>query len=259
MRKFTGILGLLLFLLATPAIAQVKDKDLGAYLPEVTARGRALYTYDQAAWHATDAFFVLHPETNGLAHYICVKSTVGWVVYFPKWNALHDHIQVMYQAVETSEPGVFKATKYDPPREGPDDLIAKERALELAIDDFRPQGRSYNTAILPAEDGTYYVYLYPGQTEDDIWPIGGDVRYRISPDGGNIIEKRLLHKTILDMKFDPQQKAVAGVHSHVLSDVPEDTDVLYVLTRKPSIPEYIGTGKRVFVINTDGSIQIQKK
>jgi hypothetical protein len=259
MRIIAGILGIFLFLLTVPANSQVKDKDLRGYLSGVTARGRVLYEYDQAAWHATDAFLALHPETNGLARYICVKSIVGWIVYFPKWNALHDHIQVMYEAVETREPGKFKATKYDPPREGPDDLIAKERALELAIDDFRPQGRPYNTAILPAESGTFYVYLYPGQTEDDVWPIGGDVRYRISPDGRSIIEKRLLHKSILEMKFDPQQKAVAGVHSHILSDVPEDTDVLYVLTRKPSVPEYIGAGKRVFVINTDGSIQIQKK
>lgn len=259
MRNSSRVFGLLLFLLAIPAATQVKNKDLDSYLPEVTARGKALYAYDQAAWYGTDAFFALHPETNGLAHYICVKSTIGWVVYFPKWNALHDHIQVMYQAAETGEPGVFKATKYDPPRESSDDLIAEERALELTIDDFRPQGRPYNTAILPAEGGTFYVYLYPGQTVNDVWPIGGDVRYRISSDGRSIIEKRLLHKSILDMKFDPQQKAVAGVHTHVLSDVPEDTDVLYVLTRKPSMPEYIGAGKRVFVINVDGSIRIQKK
>ncbi len=247
------------FCLVVSLTAQVKDKDLGTYLPGVTARGRALYAYDQAAWHGTDAFFALHPETNGLAHYICVKSTLGWVVYFPKWDALHDHIQVVYQAAETDASGTYKATRYDPPREGPDDLIAKERALELAIEDFKPQGHPYNTAILPAENGNLYVYLYPGQTTDDVWPIGGDVRYAISPDGKKILEKRLLHKSILDMKFDPQQKAVAGIHSHVLSNVPEDTDVLYVLNRRPSIPEYIGTGKRMFVINTDGTIRMEKK
>lgn len=259
MRIFVRIVSVWLFCLVVSLTAQVKDKDLGAYLPGVTARGRALYAYDQAAWHGTDAFFALHPETNGLAHYICVKSTLGWVVYFPKWNALHDHIQVVYQAAETDVPGAYKATRYDPPQEGPDELIAEERALELAIEDFKPQGRPYNTAILPAEDGNLYVYLYPGQNTDDVWPIGGDVRYAISPDGKNIHEKRLLHKSILDMKFDPKQKAVAGIHSHVLSDVPEDTDVLYVLNRKPSIPEYIAAGKRMFVVNTDGTIQVEKK
>ena len=46
------------------------------------------------------------------------------------------------------------------------------------------------------------------------------------------------------------------MYSHILSDVPEDTDVLCVLTRKASLPEFVGTANRVFVINTDGTISI---
>jgi hypothetical protein len=57
---------------------------------------------------------------------------------------------------------------------------------------------------------------------------------------------------------DPVRKGVAGSHSHVLSDVPEDTDVFYVLTRKPSIPEFVGAGKRVFEIQVDGTIVLAK-
>jgi hypothetical protein len=40
-----------------------------------------------------------------------------------------------------------------------------------------------------------------------------------------------------------------------LSDVPQETDVLYVLTRRPSIPEYITTKKQLFTIHKDGSIE----
>jgi hypothetical protein len=237
----------------------VGDKDLAAYLAGVTERGRALYAYDQAAWHGTDAFFAIHPDTNGLAHYICMKTTAGWEVAFPRWNETHDRLLVAYEAKQAGGLEDYTAVKYDPPREGPDDLVAKERALELAIGDFGTANRPYNTAILPAEDGNLYVYLYPAQTKSDVWPLGGDVRYTISPDGKQIIEKRQLHKAILDFQFDPKLKIVAGNHSHVLSDVPEDTDVLYVLTRRPSIPEYIGTAKHIFAINIYGSIQVVKK
>ena len=66
-----------------------------------------------------------------------------------------------------------------------------------------------------------------------------------------------MHKSILDLEYEPN--AVAGYHTHILSDVPEDTDVLYVLNRKPSLPEYIGAAKRVFVVNTDGTITVTKK
>lgn len=237
----------------------VDDKDLAAYLAGVTERGRALYAYDQAAWHGTDAFFAIHPDTNGLTHYICMKTPTGWEVAFPRWNATHDRLLVAYEAKQVGGPEDYTAAKYDPPREGPDDLVAKERALELAIGDFGTANRPYNTAILPAEDGNLYVYLYPAQTKTTIWPLGGDVRYTISSDGKQILEKRPLHKTILDFQFDPKIKAVSGFHSHVLSDVPEDTDVLYVLTRRPAIPEYIGAAKHVFAIGIDGSIEIVKK
>lgn len=244
---------------AGSAVAQVADKALPAYLAGVTERGRALYAYDQAAWHGTDAFMELHPDTAGLTHYICTKGPKGWVVTFPKWNALHDRLMVAYEAVETEQPGIFKARQIDPPWEAADDLMAKERALELAIASFQGEKRPYNSALLPAPDGNLYVYVYPAQVKDTIWPLGGDVRYTISTDGKRILKKRQLHKSILDMEYKAEMYVVGGVHSHVLTDVVEDTDVLYVLNRKPSIPEYVGAGQRRFVISPDGSIETMKQ
>jgi hypothetical protein len=52
---------------------------------------------------------------------------------------------------------------------------------------------------------------------------------------------------------------VAGYHFHILSDLPEDTDVLYVLNRKPSMPEYVVAGKLSYLVNTDGSITMDDK
>jgi hypothetical protein len=258
--RWFGIVVAACFLVAVNcAFGQIKDKDLKGYLEGVSERGRALYEYDQAAWHGTDAFFALHPDTAGLTHYICTKSPKGWIVYFPKWNAMHDRLMVAYEAMATGDPGTFTARKHDPPWEGPDDLIAKERALELALAAFPRADRPYNTAILPAPGGSLYVYIYPGQVKDTVWPIGGDVRYTISADGGRIVETRQLHKTILDMEFKPEEHAVAGIHGHVLSDVPEDTDVFYVLNRKPALPEYVGAGKRVFIVGVDGTIAVTKQ
>jgi hypothetical protein len=47
----------------------------------------------------------------------------------------------------------------------------------------------------------------------------------------------------------------AGYHIHVLSDVPEDSDVFLVLTRRPSVSEFIGVnGEMRYKIMEDGSI-----
>ena len=241
------------------AAGESKDSDQKAYLAGVTERGRALYAYDQAAWHGTDAFFALKPDTKGLTHYICRKSPSGWVVSFGKWNDAHDKLSIVYEASEIDKSGKYKAKKYDPSIEASAELTAMERGLELAIHDFGTQTRQHNTAILPAPGGKLYIYIYPGQTKENVWPLGGDVRYTISADGKQIVEKRQLHKGVMDMEYKPGSGAVSGVHSHILSDVPEDTDVLYVLTRKPSIPEYIATQKEKFVVNVDGSIALVEK
>ena len=45
----------------------------------------------------------------------------------------------------------------------------------------------------------------------------------------------------------------------VLDDVPEDTDIFYVLTRKPAMPEMVATEHFMYEIATDGSIALKKK
>jgi hypothetical protein len=259
MRRFAITLAVWLFVMGSQASGQTKDKDLKAYLVGVTERGRALYEYDQAAWHGSDAFLALHPDHNGLTNYVCSKTASGWVVSFGGWNTTRDRLLIVYEAVETGKVGQFEAHAIDPPREATEDVAAKERALELASANYPRPNRQYNSAVLPAPDGDLYVYLYPAQVKETIWPLGGDVRFTVSADGKKIIETRQLHKTIIDMEFKPEQHPVGGVHVHILSDVPEDTDVFYVLNRKPAMPEYVGAGKHIFVVDTGGTIAITKR
>ncbi len=251
---------LICLLLSAPLSAQLKGKALQNYLDGVTERGRLLYEYDQAAWHGTDAFFELKPDTLGLSHYVCIKQDNGWSVLFGSWNDDHTKLLIRYEADEVNHTGEFTAKKYDLPKEAPASVAAMEHAIDLALSDFQGESRSYNVSVLPTPDGNFYVYVYPAQVKDTIWPLGGDVRYIISGDGSKIMEKRQLHKAILELEFDLSKKNAFGYHTHVHSDVPEDTDVLCVLSRKPLLPEIVGAGKnRVYSVETDGSIRIVKK
>jgi hypothetical protein len=62
-----------------------------------------------------------------------------------------------------------------------------------------------------------------------------------------------MHKTILDTPFSANSEG--GFHTAVVDDIPEDTDVFYVLSRKPSVPEWILTSKYVYLVKPDGAIQ----
>src|SRR5690349_13532142 len=69
----------LLLLLATSFAAGEKKKS-AAIFTDVTERGRALYEYDQAAWHGTDAVLAMQPPKDWRPRYIARKKETGWQV-----------------------------------------------------------------------------------------------------------------------------------------------------------------------------------
>lgn len=125
--------------------------------------------------------------------------------------------------------------------------------------DFGTANRPYNVAVLPRAEEQLYVYLYPAQTKARVYPLGGDARYLLSPDGTKIMEKHQMHKTILELDPVKGKKMAFGFHTHVLSDLPEDTDVFHVLTQDPPLPEFVGTPNFTYRVNIDGTIQMEEK
>lgn len=251
MCKFT-ISTLIIFLSASFALAQRTNPPSKAELAEISERGRQLAAYDVAAWHATDAVQALNPAEGSVARYIARKTDSGWTIIFGRFNEKRDKFLIVYEAIQGASPVEFNVKKYDTPKEDSGFYFSAAKAMETAIADFRGENRPYNAAVLPAKSDQMYVYIVPAQTKNGIYPLGGDARYLISKDGSKIVEKRQLHKTILE--FQVAENAAAGYHTAILDDIPEDTDVFYVLSRKPSMPEYIATSKYVYRIEQDGTI-----
>ena len=228
-------------------------------LMAITERGIALNEYDQAAWHATDAVQTANPKTVEGQRYIAKKENGRWTVVFGKLSADKSLFQIYYEVAQQIKPQEFKVKEETPERADNGFYLVAARAIEVALGDFRGEKRPYNEAVLPAPQDQLFVYVYPAQTKTRVYPLGGDVRYLISSDGTKILEKRQMHKTILETPPpDKGKKLAAGFHSHVLSDLPEDTDVFHVLTQDPRIPEIVGTAHFTYRVQTDGAITIEK-
>ena len=231
-------------------------------MADVTTRGRALYEYDQTAWHGTDAVLAMHPPKDWRPRYIAHKSDKGWSLVFGVLNEQRDRFIIVYEAIQSTTLQDFTAKKLDSPREDTGFYLAAAKAIDTALQDFKGERRPYNVAVLPATKDQLYVYVYPAQTKRDVYPLGGDVRYLVSADGSSIVEKRQLHKSIIELSPSSIPRGATpagGVHSHVFSDVPEDTDVFHVLARQPPQPEFIGTpNKKFYEISEDGTIRESK-
>lgn len=246
----------------TIALAQKKAPVSQEELNEISARGRLLAEYDQAAWHATDAVMATHPQKDSDSRFVCQKSDKSWTCVFGRLTT--DKFLIDYEAVEGTSPQGFQVKHHEPPAEDTGFYFTAIKAMMVADKDFQitAEKRPYNPSVLTAPSGQLYVYMVPAQTRNGVFPLGGDARYLVTADGNTIVEKRQLHKTILEtsQQVPSGAKPSAGYHTHVLSDVPEDTDVLFVLTRKPLMPEYVGGGKplRTYVVERDGAIRIAK-
>jgi hypothetical protein len=256
-KKFLAVS--LVVLLTTALFAGKKKSEPDPIMPDVTARGWALFEYDEAAWHASDALQATHPAANSLGRYIAHKSESGWAVAFGRLNEQRDKFIIGYEATQGATPNEFTVKRFDPPEEETSFYLSAAKAIETALHDFHGEQRPYNVAVLPVPSGQLFVYVLPAQTKAGVYPLGGDVRYLITADGGTIAEKRQLHKSIIELSPDSLPKGATpagGYHTHVLSDVPEDTDVFHVLTRKPPQPEMIATrNKKLYEISVDGTIR----
>jgi hypothetical protein len=230
-------------------------------LAQISARGQMLFEYDEAAWHSSDAVIATNPPKGGLGRYIARKTDMGWIVAFGHLNDTRDAFLISVLASQGKSTQEFSIKKFDPAQRDAGFFLAAAKGIDTVSPDFRGVDRTYNIAVLPAPAGQFYIYFVPGGTDSDPYPLGADVRYLVSSDGGSIVEKRQLHKGIIPRGGAvPAGSAVAGgVHSHVLSNVPEDTDVFHVLSRKPAIPEYIGTEVGVYEVETNGTIHLLRE
>jgi hypothetical protein len=89
MTKHVIAAALLLFL-SVLSLGEKKKPEPTPVFADITARGRALYKYDEAAWHATDAVQATHPPDSGVGRYIARKSESGWIVAFCHLNDKRD-------------------------------------------------------------------------------------------------------------------------------------------------------------------------
>lgn len=260
MTRRIALLGFVLLNLAV--FAEKKKEPSQTELAAISVRGRMMDEYDVAALHATDAVRALVADKDlPRGNYVARKNDRGWVVVFGQLNENHDKYLIFYEAVQGATPVDFDVKKYDPPLEDSDFYLRSATALRSALTDFEAEQRPYNTYVLPQDTGQLYVYILPAPTKAGVYPLGGDGRYMISSDGNKIIEKHRMHSSILE--FDTSAKTgkiVMGVHAHVLTDRPEDSDVFYVLSRKPSMPEVVVTGEHeMYLVLTDGSIERRKR
>jgi hypothetical protein len=235
-------------------------------LAGITRRGQALASYLDAVWRGADAVLALGPGAGAAATYIARPTDGGgWAVVFGQLAPRGDAFLASYEARparggrQGARDVAYAAERLTPARADTGYYLRAALAVQTALADFGTTDRPYNAAALPAPGGRWWVYVMPAPTADGKWPLGGDSRYLVAPSGRTIVEHRRLHISILAFgteRHPAYAKLEPQFHTSILDDVPEDTDVLHVLTRTPAVPQYVITDAFCYRIETSGAITL---
>ncbi len=233
--------------------AQASSVPSDTLLEGITARGRLLAAYDRAAWRATDAFMALRPDLTVANTMVARQELDGrWSVLFGRLSETADTLYLMYEAVPAERPDSFVIRTHAPATPLTGAACLAGAALHAALADFGTPERPYNSYVLPRADSSFWVYFLPAQTDRATFPHGADTRYWIAADGHRILDKHPMHRALLNLALP--DRAVSGLHTVLVDDVPQDSDVFLVLVRRPRRPELIATAHYNYHIAEDGSI-----
>jgi hypothetical protein len=231
-------------------------------MADVTARGRALYEYDQAAWHATDAVRALHPPDQLVGRYLALKSDNGWTVVFGHLYVRRDRFLIGYEASEGATLQEFTVINSIPLRKTQLSTLRLPRPSTLRGTTFKVKsGHTTLPFSLPIES----ALCLRDPSPDEDWDLPTWRRCPLSHNGGRqgycgeMSTPQRDSRGSAEFHTEGCSIPAGGIHTHILSDVPEDTDVFHVLTRQPPRPEFIGTpNKKFYEISVDGTIRERK-
>ncbi|WP_147276219.1 hypothetical protein [Sphingomonas aracearum] len=197
--------------------------------------GRLLYTFDRAAWVSSDALTDTVPKDRltGIGGYV-VEPSDAQTLRVTYYRGSAAAAQAFFVA-EVREGKVVRKELLATPVALTAAQVRLARAREVAAD--RARERSYkpctpvpfNTVVLPSrDDGPVAVYLLSAQQDAKTYPMGGNYRVIVGPDG-KVLASRPYSVSCLNLTV-PQlpagAKPVGFMVNHLLDPVPTELHVL---------------------------------
>lgn len=249
MRVLLAGLAVLALHFAPAAVAQepISEEQARRDIPHYDAmkaaatRGRDLYRYDQAAWHATDRLLEeFDPRTESFMR--------GYIV-LPRDDERLDAVffgEIEGQLVEVARYTVAGSEVVGggllPERERPalsEVAVRMSNARQAAFEELRARefglcaNSAPNTVVLPpAEDGTITVYVLTPPTQNGSYPMGGHYRVQVGADGKVRDSRRFMNTCFMAAYDDPelwpaqsQGRPEALVLTHLLDPQPTEIHV----------------------------------
>jgi hypothetical protein len=253
-----GLVAAMATLLAASAASGLTADETAA-LQRASARGQAIYAYDQAAWVATDEMLRQLPDEATHPH-----GGGGWVV-----EARGGSLRVVFYHAGAGEPRAFFTADVtggrvvsshvlqpgDDGRLSPLDLRMIAARQVAAQQGKTPCGAAtFNTVVLPpaSPGGAVVVYLLTPQLKTGEYPAGGHYEVDVAADG-SVASSRPFTRSCLTLGGPapaPDMRPAGMFVTHLLDPTPTEIHVYLSLWSKETL--FVGTqapALRVWEVN----------
>lgn len=240
---------------AAPAAAQSSVPQIETWpLQKIIAMGQEIQNQDVAAWVATDVLMahLAGGDPGKLAGWIVVPDGDDYLVRFIEQDreALTAGFDV--RVVD----GVAGSTVDVRGQSLTESEKARFRARQTAAANIGPLRCSAGMNSVVAKDpdsGDWLVWLLTPVPEEGVVPIGGHYRFRISPDGREVVRRDQLSTGCMNLNRDEGDQPTAALFATTLvSNLPNETHVF--LSLQNHVPIAIGTPDRVVYMVEGASI-----
>lgn len=243
-------LAIILLTIFSTIEANAQKPDSEALLKE----GKQLYRLEKAAWYSTDHFLTnFQDKKDSIGGYLSYQGADGHVysIFFSRFE--NNRILARYQFDNnTSSTPITVDTKVSSPIENEADLILMRQdaimMLTENLDDFFTYYENASFNLIPIIDGKKRkVYILTASQKQATVFIGND--YLLEYNSKNKLTGKIkLHNSLIELPYKSpnEQEITATMHTHILSNHIEPTDICTLLLYK----DYVDWSQH-YAINKD--------
>jgi hypothetical protein len=261
-------------LVTSPALADQSQTERDA-TKVALERGKQMYAYDQAAWHATDSFQADLRKNGiqsdklrdlGLRGYVVEPADGGLLL--ATFFGERDGNSFAYARYWVEGSTVVRGGILGPGDEQSLSSLAlrlialRAKAIDAAITakvNLCSKSRPNTIVLPPGSDGIASAYIMTSTNEAGTYPLGGHYRYDFDA-AEKLVSSRAFMKTCMSVDYGSRDGKVADsfVVSHILDPQPTEVHVfvsynipipLFVSTTSNKILWRVGKGQIIFMQN----------
>ncbi|CAN5459518.1 hypothetical protein BH10PSE1_BH10PSE1_27610 [soil metagenome] len=218
---------------------------------KVIAMGQAIYDQDTAAWRATDALVAaLAPEELGKVR--------GWVVEPSGQDQRVRFLKAASDGVEAGWDIIVVGDRAGPVTPASDPALTDSERTQFTARQtaaanpgpLRCSAKANSVVLKDPDSDGWLVWILTSTTDNNIVPMGGHYRFRISGDGKTVLHRDQLSNSCLNLSRDTpgaDSRPAMMFVTQIVSSGPVETHVFLSLQNR--LPIYVGAGERIYEVN----------